>query len=61
MDIYKQKSKPDYHRLKTMAKRSIEPEFRIRKIEAKNGRIESHSLVKNQWTKGAKIVGGGKR
>ena len=51
MDIYQQKSKPDYHRLRTMAKRSIEPEFRTRNFEAQNGRIESNSLVKNQGTK----------
>ena len=61
MDIYQQKSKPDYHRLRTMANRIIEPEFRTRNFEAQNGRIESNSLVKNQRTKDAEIVGGGKR
>ena len=41
------KSKPDYHRLKTMVKRSIEQDLRTRNFEARNGRIESNMLVKN--------------
>ena len=43
-----QKAKLDYHRLKTMVKKSIEHELGSRNFEARNGRIESNILVKNQ-------------
>ena len=48
-----------------MAKRSIEQDLRTRKLEARNGRIESHMLVKNQkdsvmFLKDKVIVGSGK-
>ena len=42
------KAKPDYRRLKSMVKRSIEQDLRTRNFEARNGRIESNMLVKNQ-------------
>ena len=48
LEINEKKSKPDYHRLRTMVKRSIEQDLRTRTYEARNGRIESNMLVTNQ-------------
>ena len=48
LEIHQKKAKLDYHMLKTMVKRSIEHELRSRNFEARNGRIESNILVKNQ-------------
>ena len=48
LEIHQKKTKPDYHRLKTMVKRSIEQDLRTRNFEATNGRIEWNMLVKNQ-------------
>ena len=36
MEIHQKKLGPDYHRLKTMVKRSIEQNLRIRNFEARN-------------------------
>ena len=46
-----QKKAPDYHRLKTMVKRSIEQNLRIKNFEARNGNYEKNAVVKNQGTK----------
>ena len=51
MEIRQKKVGPDYHRLKTMVKRSIEQDIRIRNFEARNGNYEKNALVKNQGTK----------
>ena len=48
LEIHQQQAKPGHNRLKTMVKRSIEQELRSRKLAARNGRIESNILVKNQ-------------
>ena len=40
LEIYQNMSKPDYHRLETMVKRSIEHELGSRNFESRNGRIE---------------------
>ena len=48
LEIHQKKSKPDYNRLKTMAKRRIEQDLKTRNFEARNGRIESNMLVKKQ-------------
>ena len=50
MEIQK-KAGPDYHRLKTMVKRSIEQNLRIKNFEARNGNYETNAVVKNQGTK----------
>ena len=42
---------PDCHRLKTMVKRSIEQNLRIKNFEARNGNYERNAVVKNQGTK----------
>ena len=49
----------DYHRLKTMVKRSIEQDLRNRNFGARNGNYERNAVVKNQGTKqrGQRILG----
>ena len=39
MEIHQKKTEPDCHRLKTMVKRSIEQDFRIKNLEARNWEI----------------------
>ena len=48
---HQKKAGPDYHRLKTMVKRSIEQEIRNNNFGAKNGNFERNAVVKNQGTK----------
>ena len=50
MEIQK-KAGPDYRRLNTMVKRSIEQNLRINNFEARNGNYEKNPVVKNQVTK----------
>ena len=51
MEIHQKKAGPDYHRLKTMVKRSIEQEIRNNNYGARNGNYERNAVVKNQGTK----------
>ena len=51
MEIHQKKAGPDYHRLKTMVKRSIELNLRINNFEARNRNYERNAVVKNQGTK----------
>ena len=48
LEIHQKKAGPDYHRLKTMVKRSIELILRIKNFEARNGNYETNAVVKNQ-------------
>ena len=59
MEIHQKKAGPDYHRLKTMVKRSIEQDIRNKNFEARNGNFERNAVVKNQGTKqrGQRILG----
>ena len=59
MEIHQKKAGPHYHRLKTMVKRSIEQNLRIKNFEARNVIYERNAEVKNQGTKqrGQRIVG----
>ena len=59
MEIHQKKAGPDYHRLKTMVKRSIEQNLRMKNFEARNGNYERNAVVKNQGTKqrGQRILG----
>ena len=50
MEIHQKKAGPDYHRLKTMVKRCIEQNLRIKNFEARNGNYETNAVVKNQET-----------
>ena len=43
----KKKLGPDYHRLKTMVKRSIEQEIRNKNFGARSGNFEKNAVVKN--------------
>ena len=59
LEIHQKKAGPDYHRLKTMVKRSIEQDLRNRILGARNGNYERNAVVKNQRTKqrGQRILG----
>ena len=59
LENHQKKLGPDYHRLKTMVKRSIEQDLRNRNFGARNGNYERHAVVKNQGTKqrGQRILG----
>ena len=46
MEIHQKKAGPDYHRLKTMVKRSSEQEIRIMNFEARNGNYERNAVVR---------------
>ena len=51
MEIHQKKAGPDYHRLKTMVKRSIEQDIRNKNFGARNGNYERNAVVKNPGTK----------
>ena len=51
MEIHQKKAGPDYRRLKTMVKRSIEQNLRNRNFGSRNGNFETSAVVKNQGTK----------
>ena len=51
LEIHQKKLGPDYQRLKTMVKRSIEQEIRNKNFGARNGNYEKNAVVKNQETK----------
>ena len=51
MEIHQKKVGPDYHRLKTMVKRSIDHSLRMKNFEARNGNFETSAVVKNQRAK----------
>ena len=59
MEIHQKKAELDNHRLKTMGKRSIEQNLRIKNFEDRNGNYERNAVVKNQGTKqrGQRILG----
>ena len=51
VEIHQTKAGPDYHRLKTMVKRSIEQNLRMKNFQARNGNYETSAVVKNQMAK----------
>ena len=51
LEIHQKKIGLDYHRLKTMVKRSIEQDIRNKNFGARNGNYERNVVVKNQGTK----------
>ena len=64
-EIHWKKLGPDYHRLKTMVKRSIEQDIRNKNFGVRNGNYENNAVVKNQGTNSVykeflEIVGNGK-
>ena len=59
LEIHQEKAGLDYHRLKTMVKRSIEQFLRNRNLGIRYGNYERNALVKNPGTKqrGQRILG----
>ena len=51
LEIHQKKLGPDYHRLKTMVKRSIEQDIRNKNFGARNGNYEKNAVVKSHGTK----------
>ena len=51
LQIHQKKLGPDYHRLKTMVKRSIEQDIRNKSFGARNGNYKRNPVVKNQGSK----------
>ena len=51
LEIHQKKIGPDYHRMKTMVKRSIEQNLRNKSCGARSGNYERKAVVKNQETK----------
>ena len=66
LEIHQKKAGPEYHRLRTMVKRSIEQDLRKKNFGARNGNYERNAVFKNQGTKNSvnkeflEIVGSGK-
>ena len=53
MEIHQKRIGPDYHRLKTMVKRSIEHDIRNKNFGARTGNYERNAVVKNPGNKTA--------
>ena len=51
LEIHPKKIGPDYRRLKTMVKRSIEQDIRNKNFGTRNGNFEKNAVVKNQGSK----------
>ena len=51
MEIHQKKAGPDYHRLKTMIKRSTEQNLRMKNFGARNGNYGRNAVVKNPGAK----------
>ena len=51
LETHQKKAEPDYHRLKTMVKRSIEQNLRLKNFGSRIGNFEKNAVVKNQGTK----------
>ena len=51
LEIHQKKAGPDYHRLKTVVKRSIEQDLRNKNFGSRNGNYERNAVVKNQMMK----------
>ena len=51
LETHQKKLGPEYHRVKTMVKRSIEQEIRNKNFGARSGNLEKNAVVKNPGTK----------
>ena len=47
LEIHQKKIAPDYHRLKTMVKRSFEQNLRMKNSEARSGNSERNAVIEN--------------
>ena len=67
LEIHQKKAGPDYHRLKTMVKRSIEEDLRNRNFGARSGNFEKNAVwsrIREQNSvdkEFLEIIGNGKR
>ena len=48
MEIHRYISMLDYQKLKTMAKRNVDQKLRLRSFDARHGKIETGTVVKNR-------------
>ena len=53
LETHQKKLEPDFHRLKTMVKRSIEEEIRNKNFGSRNGNFEKNAVVKKSGNKTA--------
>ena len=60
LEIHQKKAGLDYHRLKTMVKRSTKQNIRIKNFEARNGNYERNAVVNSDNKELQEIVGSGK-
>ena len=51
LEIHQKRLGPDYHRLNTMVKRSIEQDLRNKNFGTRKGNFEKNAVVKNQREK----------
>ena len=51
LETHQKKLGPDYHRLKTVVKRSVEQEIRNKNFGIRSGNVENNAVVKNPGTK----------
>ena len=58
MEIHQKISMPNYEKMKTMVRRSIDQKLRLRNFDARHGKIETGAVVKSR--KGSSGVEGGK-
>ena len=58
MEIHQKISMPNYQKMKTMVKRSVDQKLRLRNFDARHGRIETGAVIKSR--KGLIGVEGGK-
>ena len=58
MEIHQKISVPNYQKLKTVVKESIDQKLRLRNFDARHGRIESGAVIKSR--KGVTGVSGGR-
>ena len=58
MEFHQKISMPNYQKMKTMVKRSMDQKLRLRNVDARHGRIESGAVIKSRM--GLSGVEGGK-
>ena len=49
LEIHQKEIGPDYHRLKTMVKRSMEQDIRNRNFGTRGGNFEKNAVIKNHF------------
>ena len=49
MEMHQKISMPNYQKLKTMVKRSVDQKLRLRNYDARNEKIETGAVVTSRW------------